>query len=80
MALNVARAFFTNHMLLLRQQFPIRFPLVGVKSLDAAISKFLEQTRAILVGASAVDESRDSFALSVESQPRPALPLLFLNE
>ena len=34
----------------------------------------------MVVGASAVDESRDSFALSVESQPRPPWLLLFLNE
>ncbi len=80
MPLNVACALFTNGMLLSGQQFPIRFPLVGVKSSDLAVSKFLEQGGAIMVGASTVDEGRDSLALSVESQPCPALLLLFLNE
>ena len=80
MTLDVACAFFTDDMFLLRQQFEIRFPLIGVKSLDAAASEFLEHARAVVVGASAIDEGRDLLQLSVESVPGPALSLLFLNE
>jgi integrase/recombinase XerD len=77
---DVACPLFTNGMFLLRQQFPIRSPLLGVKSSDMTISEFLEQARAIKAGASAVDEGRDSLALSVGSQPSPALSLLLLKE
>ena len=80
MPLDVACAFFTDEMVFPRQQFQVRLPLVGVKSLDAAVGEFLEQGSAIVVGASAIDEGRDSLALAVESVPCPALPLLFLNK
>ena len=67
-------------MVFLRQQFQVRLPLVGVKSLDAAVIELLEQRSAIVVGASTIDERCDPLALAVESVPCPALPLLFLNE
>lgn len=77
MTLDVTCPFFTDEMVFLRQQFPIRFPLVGVKSVDSAGGEFLEQTPTIVVGASAIDEGRDLLQLAVESIPCPALSLLF---
>lgn len=77
--LNVLAAAFMNLMFFRRQIFPIRLPIIGVKSTHPTSGVLLYQAATTGIGTAAQDKGSNLYALPIPAVPAPLLLLFRLN-
>lgn len=79
-AFDVLGAGFSDEVDLLVKALGIAFPMVGVKLLHAAASKFLAQLATTRIGAAPDEESGDTPGAAIEGIPQPILLFFILHK